>query len=87
MKIPESLIDKYQLIPANNHIGEAVIHNLMCFKSSLPGFENILFMECDYMGKPSKYIHFHNRNARREGTFTLEFLEDVSPDALLKFVY
>lgn len=86
MKIPESIIAKYQLVPTDNHIGEAVIHNQMCFKSSLPGFAEILFMECDFMGKPSKYIHFYSKNAKREGTITPEFMEGAPTDVIFKMV-
>jgi hypothetical protein len=84
MKIPESIIEKYQLEPADSHIGQALYYNLQCFKSSLPGFEGILFMECDFHGKPSKYIQFYNKTAKRDGSLTPEFLEDSPIDRVLK---
>lgn len=86
MKISRSIIEKYQLTPTNNHIGEAIIHNLLCFKSALPGFEDILFMECDFQGKPCKDICFYNRGAHRDGTITSEFMENTTVDAILKII-
>lgn len=86
MKIPESIIEKYKLTPINNHVGEAVIHNLMCFRSTLSGFEDILFMECDFMGKSCKDITFYNRAIRQDGIITPEFMNDMPVEIILQIV-
>lgn len=86
MKIPESIISKYQLVPTSNHIGEAVMHNLEVFKSNMPGFEGVLFMECDFNGRPSSLIHFYNKTGKRDGTITPEFMEDASLEVIIKLV-
>lgn len=86
MKIPESIIEKYQLTPSNNHIGEAVIHNLQCFKSALSGFKDVLFMECDFMGNPSSYITLFNQARKRKIEVTPEYLNAMAIVDILKFV-
>lgn len=86
MKIPESIIEKYQLTPSDNHIGEAVIHNLLVYKSALPGFKDVLFMECDFMGRPSKEITLFNKGAKRKITVTPEYLNAMAIVDILKFV-
>lgn len=86
MKIPESIISKYQLVPTGNHIGEAVMHNLEVFKSKLPGFEGILFMECDFNGRPCDYITLFNTRLKKPGKVTPEFLTDLTSDWVLKLM-
>jgi hypothetical protein len=86
MKIPESIIEKYQLTPSSNHIGEAVIHDLQCFKSALSGFQDVLFMECDFMGRPSKDIIIFNKGSKRKIAVTPEYLNAMAIVDILKFV-
>jgi hypothetical protein len=87
MKIPESVIVKYQLTSSGAaHIGEAFMRNLSLFKSNLPGFESIAFMECDFAGKPSDYIHLYNKSNKRDANVTPEYLDDTAIDLVLQFV-
>lgn len=86
MKIPESIITKYKLEPSGEQCGESFMQNLILFKSGLPGFEGIRFMECDIMGKPCKDITFYNKPAKREGIITPEFMEEAPLDIILKLV-
>lgn len=86
MKIPESIIEKYQLIGSPAHIGLAILHDFKSFKSSLPGFESVVFLECDFEGKPCKDIKFYNKAANRDGTITPEFMNDMSVETILQIV-
>jgi hypothetical protein len=86
MKIPESIIEKYQLALSGEQTGESFMQNQLLFKSALPGFENIIFMECDFSGKPSAYITLFNKGSKRKADVTSEFLTDVPIDEILKFV-
>lgn len=86
MKIPASIIEKYQLAQSDNHIGEAVIYNLQVFKSGLPGFEDVLFMECDFAGKPSKDITIFNKKTKRYLSATPDYLNAMAVVDILKFV-
>lgn len=86
MKIPESIIEKYQLTPSGVQTGESFMQNLILFKSGLPGFEDTLFMECDFAGKPCKDITFYNRSAQRDGVLTPEFMTNMEVDVILKVV-
>lgn len=86
MKISESIIEKYKLTPSGKQVGESFIQNLEVFKSDLPGFEDILFMECDFTGKPCKDIAFYNKAAKRNGIVTPEFMDNAPIDVMLKSV-
>lgn len=86
MKIPESIIEKYQLTPSGEQTGESFMQNLLLFKSGLPGFDNVVFMECDLDGMPSKYITLFNKGSKRKAVVSSEFLNDVPTDEILKFV-
>lgn len=86
MKIPQSIIEKYQLTQSTNHIGEGIVHDLLCFKSELPGFKDVLFMECDLMGKPSKEITLYNKTMKRKISVTPEYLEAMKIVDILRFV-
>lgn len=86
MKIPESIIKKYQLTATSNHVGEAVVHNLQVFKSGLPGFEGVWFMECDLTGKPSKYITLYNKKTTWYLSATPEYLNTMAIIDILKSV-
>jgi len=86
MKIPELIIEKYQLMPEPAHIGEAVLYNLLQYKSKLPGFESVTFLECDFAGRPSEYIHYVNTAIKRDGRLTREFLNDAPIDKVLKII-
>jgi len=86
MKIPESIIEKYQLTPSGEQCGQSFMQNQLLYKSSLPGFDKVVFMECDRNGMPSKYIHFYNKANKREGSFTPEYLNAMAIIDILKFV-
>ncbi len=86
MKIPESIIEKYQLAPSGEQTGQSFMQNQLLYKSGLPGFENIVIMECDLDGMPSKYIVLFNKYSRRKADVTPVFLYDVPVDEMIKFV-
>lgn len=86
MKIPQSIIEKYNLTPSENHIGEAIYNNLQCYKSSIPEFKDVLFMECDLMGKPSQEITLYNKSMKRKISVTPEYLEAMKIGDILRFV-
>jgi hypothetical protein len=86
MKIPESIIEKYQLTPSGEQTGQSFIQNQLLYKSGLPAFENIVFMECDFTGKPNDFINFYNKTTKRDGAITPEFMEDVPIEVILKAV-
>jgi hypothetical protein len=86
MKIPESIIEKYQLTGSTAQVGEAFIHNLQLFESGLPGFERVIFMECDFMGRPSEYTHMYNKASKRDASVTLQYLSEMTPETVLKFI-
>ena len=86
MKIPQSIIDKYQLTPSGEQTGQSFMQNQLLYKSGLPGFDKVVFMECDRNGMPSKYIHFYNKATKKDGSFTPEYLNDRDIDAVLKFI-
>lgn len=86
MKIPESIIEKYQLTLSGEQTGESFIQNQLLYKSGLPGFEYIAFMECDLDGMPSKYVVLFNKETNRKANVTSEFLNVVPTDEILKFV-
>jgi hypothetical protein len=86
MKIPESVIEKYQLIPSDHQIGESFMQNQLLFKSALAAFERVLFMECDFMGKPSAYINLFNADNKKSAAVTPEFLINAPVDTILDLV-
>lgn len=86
MKIPESIIEKYQLTTSGEQVGESFMQNLLLYKSGLPGFENVVFMECDMMGKPTKYITLFNKNKKKEIAATPEYLNAMAIVDMLKFI-
>jgi hypothetical protein len=86
MKMPESIIEKYQLTPSGEQTGESFMQNQLLFKSELLGFEKIIVMECDLDGMPSEYITLFNKESQRKADVTQEFLYGVLPDEILKFV-
>jgi hypothetical protein len=86
MKIPESIIEKYKLTGSTAQVGEAFIHDLSLFESSLPEFKDIMFMECDFMGRPSEYIHIYNKASKRDASVTPEYLIDMPLETVLKFI-
>lgn len=86
MKIPESIIEKYKLTPSGEQVGESFMQNLLLYKSGLPGFESVVFMECDLRGKPSEYVTLFNKGSKRKADVTSEFLNEVPADDILKFV-
>lgn len=73
-------------MPSGVNTGESFAQNLTLFKSGLPGFEDILFMECDFSGKPCKDITFYNKKAKRDGVLTPEFMINMEVDVILKCV-
>jgi hypothetical protein len=86
MKIPESIIEKYQLVPSGEQTGQSFMQNQLLYKSGLPGFENIVFMECDLNGMPSELIVLFNKHSQRKADVTPVFLYDVPVDEIIKFV-
>lgn len=86
MKITESIIEKYQLTPSGEQTGQSFMQNQLIYRSDLPGFEKVVFMECDLDGMPSMYIHFYNKASNRDGSFTPEYLNDMTTDTVLKFI-
>lgn len=86
MKIPESIIEKYQLTPSGEQTGQSFMQNQLLYKSGLPWFENIVFMECDLTGRPNDFINFYNKTTNRDGAITPEFMEDVPIEIILKAV-
>lgn len=81
MKIPQSIIDKYQLEPSGEWNGRAVINDLITFKSGLPKFESILFMEGNLQGEPTPYINILMN--RKYASITPELLEAMMVDEAL----
>jgi hypothetical protein len=86
MKIPESIIEKYKLTPSGEQTGQSFMQNQLVYKSGLPGFDSVVFMECDLNGMPSNYIHFYNKASKRGGSFTHEYLNAMKIVDILKFV-
>jgi hypothetical protein len=86
MKIPESIIEKYQLNPSHAQTGESFIYNQLLYKSSLPDYEQITIMECDLTGKPAKEICFYNKATKFWGAVTPEFLIDTPTQDALKIL-
>jgi hypothetical protein len=86
MKIPESIIEKYKLTGSTAQVGEAFINNLMLFDSGLPGFEGVIFMECDLLGGRSDFVHIYNKHSKMEASATPDWLIDVLPDTVLRIV-
>lgn len=86
MKIPDSIIEKYQLVPSGEQTGQSFIQNQLLYKSGLPGFEDIAFMECDLDGMPGKYITLFNKKVKRKIDATPEYLDAMAVVDILKFV-
>lgn len=86
MKIPKSIIEKYQLTPSGEQTGQSFMQNQLLFKSGLTGFEGVLFMECGFDGKPCKDITFYDKNKKRDGILTPEFMENMEPATVLQFI-
>jgi hypothetical protein len=86
MKIPESIIEKFKLTPSNEQVGQSFIQNLFIYKSELPEFDGIYFMECDFTGSPSTYMHFFNKKMKRDGSITSDFLIDMPIETILKIM-
>jgi hypothetical protein len=83
-KILDSVIEKYQLNGTTAQIGEAFIHNLRSFESRLPEFKEIMFMECDFDGKPCEFITLYKKTNRRYSCVSNEYLLDMSSYSVLK---
>jgi hypothetical protein len=84
MKIPVSIIEKYQLTPSGEQTGQSFMQNQLLYKSALPGFENIVIMECDLGGMPAKEICFLNKRTKSWGALTPEFMTNVPAEVVLK---
>lgn len=84
MKMPESIIEKYQLVPSGEQVGESFMQNLLIYKSNTPGFEKTRFMECDLDGEPVKDIMFSVDG--KAGRITPEFLESAPIDKILGLI-
>lgn len=83
MTIPKNVIEKFQLQPTNEQIGESFYYNQRIFKSQISGLESIRFMECDPSGKPSKYIEIVNPKTKTAFTVTPEFMDDIAINAII----
>ncbi len=78
MKIPESIIDKFDLRVSKISTGCSVINKQRIFESGNIALYAILFMECDLNGGPSKYINVINQETKSVYECTPEFLEDLT---------
>jgi hypothetical protein len=86
MKIPQSIIEKYKLTPSNEQVGQSFMQNLLLYKSGLPGCENVVFMECDMNGKPTKDITIFNKDRKRKISVTPEYLNAMKIGDVLRCV-
>lgn len=86
MNIPASIIEKYQLTPSGEQMGQSFYFNQLLFRSGLPEFKDVVIMECDMDGRPSEYIHFYNKKTKRNGSITPEFMNDAPIETILKIV-
>jgi hypothetical protein len=86
MKIPESIIEKYQLTPSGEQTGESFIYNQLLYKSNIPELKLIIFMECDLSGKPAKEVCFYNKKTKFWGAITPQLLNVATLDHIIKIV-
>lgn len=86
MKMPQSIITKYQLTLSGEQVGISFMQNQLLYKSSLTGFEKVAFMECDLSGNPSNYITLYNKATKRYLSATPEYLNDMKIVDILKSV-
>jgi hypothetical protein len=86
MKIPESIIEKYNLTPSGEQIGESFMQNQLLFKSDLHVFSRVVFMECDFTGKPCPYINLFNKDSGLCAAVTSEYLNETPFDTVLNLV-
>jgi hypothetical protein len=86
MKILESIKEKYQLTTSGQQIGESLMQNQLLFKSDIPGFERVLFMECDFTGRPHPYINLFNTGNKMCAAVTPEYLNEAPFDTVLNLI-
>jgi hypothetical protein len=86
MKIPESIIEKYQLVPSGEQTGESFMYNQLLYKSNISVLNQIIFMECDMSGKPAKEVCFYNKRTKFWGAITPQLLEVATLDHIIKIV-
>jgi|SRR3954468_4400236 hypothetical protein len=89
MKIPESIIEKYYLVPSDEQCGASFMNNLVVYKSTIIHLDGFRFMECDMKGIPSDYITVLKTNGDRSISveFTKEMLEDVPVLTGIEIIY
>jgi len=83
MKIPELIIEKYQLTPSGEWNGDAFMHDLQTFKSPFQYAEPIRFMECNLSGQPTDYIMVYNKVSKKYLETTPEYLLDTSIEMII----
>jgi hypothetical protein len=84
MKLPESIIDKYQLRPTYEQVGRSFFNNLEIFISDHKLLlDNWRVMECDLNGEPSPYITFYDKGTKKHYQCTIEFIESMDVEQIL----
>lgn len=86
MKIPESIIEKYQLTPSGEQCGKSFMNNLVVYRSGMPQFEGLRFMECDLNGNPQDYVTILKVGRGKAFDATAEFLGDIETAFLTKLL-
>ena len=89
MKLPESIIEKYFLVPSGEQCGASFMNNLLVYKSTIIHLDGYRFMECDINGDPSNYITVLQTNGDSSISmeFTKEMLEDVPVLTGIEMIY
>lgn len=78
MKIPESIIERFDLRLSKIAAGRSVINDQRIFESGNIALYDILFMECDLNGDPSKYIIVLSQETKGIYECAPEYLEDLT---------
>lgn len=87
MTIPDSIIDKLQLVESSTQAGNSFMNNCRLFKSDMFWISSaILFMECDLTGNPCKDIYLYNETSKIHGQVTVEFIQDSSIKEIIAFL-
>lgn len=83
MKIPESIIEKYQLVPSGEHCGRSFMNNLIVFRSNHKLLQNYRVMECDLNGDQSPLVTILDRESSQKWETTIEFMADVDVELVM----
>lgn len=83
MKIPQSVINKFELSPSITQVGQSFINGQMIYDSNHRLMNDWLVMECDFNGEPTEYITLFEEGKGKWYQTTVEFLEETEVELVL----